>query len=395
MANLFFVTFTEVNDEIVAPVVGSISEGWFLGEGQRNDSLAGNDTIAGGLLNNGTLLTNTGDDAILAPGYRGVINNQTGTINTGTGSDRIIITRVSDYNQDLKNYGLINLGSGNDTLSISGESTLGGPRSGFENFVNGRILTGSGNDAITVNVPGTNIRNLGTIDTGTGNDRISCNDFLENAGRIVMGDGADSLRITSPVSRFLVAISNTGSIDTGSGDDSIVGTAADIGFFPMFTTSISNGGTILTGSGNDRLSGVGGNYGLSNRGTINTGDGNDILTGGGATKGIENNGMILTGRGRDTINALQGGFSGTGTTNLGADSDSLRGFGTGIFQGGPGSDSLVFNPGTYTITAAAPGIYHIITPDAQMTVSGFERFGPGANVPLFAQAVLAGQVIFS
>jgi len=395
MADLSFVVFTEGNDEIISPERWSLSEGWSLAVGWTKDALSGNDTIAGGLVNNGTILTSNGNDVILAPGYRGITNYGTGTINTGKNNDIITIART-DFSQDLINYGTIDLGEGNDSITISGDSSPGlGPLAGIQNFSSGVLLTGSGNDSITVNGRGSNIKNLGRVDTGTGNDTISSNQFLDNQGTIVMGMGDDRIIITSPVSLTQNTILNSGNIDTSSGNDSIIGTNNDIGSFPLFTsTGLANIGTIHTGSGDDRLTGTGGNYGLVNGGTINTADGNDVITGSGGTKGIENNGSILTGDGNDSVNALLGGFSGLGTTNLGFGNDVLRGFGTGTFQGGPGSDTLKFNPGTYTITAAAPGTYQITKLGVQMTISGFERFGAGADVLLFSQAVLAGRVTF-
>lgn len=393
MANLALVVFTEGNDEMIAPESMSLSEGWSLAVGWTTDAYSGNDTIAGGLVNSGTILTSNGHDVIRAPGYRGITNYVTGTINTGSDDDIIAITRT-DFSQDLKNHGTIDLGDGDDTITITGDSSPGlGPLAGIENLHSGVILTGGGNDVITVNG---RIRNVGKIDMGIGRDLISSNQFLDNHGTIMMGVGDDRINITSPASITLVTILNSGNILTGSGDDRIFGTNNDIGTFPLFNSiGIGNGGSIHTGIGHDRITGTGGNYGVVNSGTINTADGNDVITGNGATKGIENYGSILTGDGSDSVNALRGGFSGLGTTNLGSGSDILRGFGTGTFYGGPGSDTLIFNPGIYTITAAAPGFYQITNLGVQMTVSSFERFGAGADVPLFAMAVLAGQVTFT
>jgi hypothetical protein len=386
MADLAFVVFTEDNDEIVSPERWSFSEGWSLAVGLTKDALSGNDTIAGGLVNNGTILTSNGMDIIQAPGYRSIVNYATGTINTGTDDDIISITRT-DSSETLKNYGTIDLGDGDDSITIFG---------GIQNFHSGVILTGGGNDVITDNGSGMSFENAGRVDMGIGIDSISCNLYLYNSGTIQMGVGNDSINMTTPGYRQAASLLNSGNILTSSGDDRIIVTNTHVGALPLFpSTGISNSGTIHTGIGDDRLTGKGGNYGVVNYGTINTAGDNDVITGIGLTKGIENNGSILTGDGNDSVNALQGGFSGLGTTNLGSGNDVLRGFGTGTFLGGPGSDILVFNPGTYTITAGAPGIYRVSNLGIQMTLSGFERFGAGANVPLFAQAVLAGQVTFT
>jgi hypothetical protein len=44
-----------------------------------------------------------------------------------------------------------------------------------------------------------------------------------------------------------------------------------------------------------------------------------------------------------------GGFSGTGTINMGSGNDIVKGFGTGFFDGGKGKDTLELTAGTYTI----------------------------------------------
>jgi Ca2+-binding RTX toxin-like protein len=108
--------------------------------------------------------------------------------------------------------------------------------------------------------------------------------------------------------------------------------------------------------------------------------------------GIYNDGTIDTGSDRDLVDALIGGFAGSGITNLGAGDDTLKGFGRGTFQGGSGQDTLVFNPGTYTITAGVGAGNYII--NGIMNVSGFELFGPGADITSFSAAVAAGSVRF-
>jgi hypothetical protein len=390
------IAFSPSHDEVISPIVMSLHEAWTLASGRTQNTLGGNDTISGGLVNRGTCLTGRGNDVISAPGYRGLVNYETGIILTESGNDFIIINRVSDSNNDIKNYGLIDLGVGDDNISISGDSTPGiGPLSGLHNFAGGQFFTGKGMDTITVRGRGTRFRNEGLFDTGEHSDTIICDQFLDNPGQILTGSGHDVISVTSPVSLTSYAIFNEGTINAGIGNDTLTGSNTDVGFFPLLTTGISNSGTILLEKGNDHLNGIGGNVGISNGGLINSGDGNDVITGQGATKAIENWGTILTGSGRDTVNALEGGFGGLGTLNLGIGNDTLLGFGTGTFEGGLGTDVLTFRPGTYTIAATAGGAHQITNAGLQMTVLGFERFGAGANLTLFSQAVLAGQVTFS
>ena len=49
------------------------------------------------------------------------------------------------------------------------------------------------------------------------------------------------------------------------------------------------------------------------------------------------------------FDALVGGWAGGGRADLGAGNDVVRGFGSGTFDGGLGTDALTFNAGTYSI----------------------------------------------
>ena len=89
------------------------------------------------------------------------------------------------------------------------------------------------------------------------------------------------------------------------------------------------------------------------------------------------------GIGNDTINALNGGFGGTGKYYLGLGNDTVRGFGTGTFYGQGGFDQ-VFLPeplGNYTIVETGSifliGKNYTITsvadPTQTMTLIGFDQ----------------------
>ena len=132
-------------------------------------------------------------------------------------------------------------------------------------------------------------------------------------------------------------------------------------------------------AGNDIIKGTSSTYyGIFNDGTINTGDGNDRITGtGGTGSGISNYGTINTGDGNDIVDALEGGFDGDGTTYLDAGNDTLKGFGTGNFYGGAGTDKLFFGEGTYVISGST-----VVFNGATMNVNQFEKIG-GANGGLF------------
>jgi hypothetical protein len=56
------------------------------------------------------------------------------------------------------------------------------------------------------------------------------------------------------------------------------------------------------------------------------------------------------------------------------------------------TDMLTFNPGTYKVKGSGGGSYLI---GGEMTVSGFEDFGAGANHTDFLVAAAAGSVTFT
>lgn len=207
--------------------------------------------------------------------------------------------------------------------------------------------------------------NGGKIDSGLANDRITGN------GKSRSGDA--------------YGISLNGSnaetkIDTGLGNDSVVGKAR-------------------SRSGNA--------FGINNlrNSTIDTGDGDDTVTGvassaTGEAVGIFNNGVIDGGAGDDVFDALTGGWGGNGRADLGSGNDTVRGFGSGTFDGGVGFDTLVFNAGTYNIARVGSQLdrFEITLSSLQnspvMTVTEFEFFGEGDQQTSFASAVAAGQITF-
>lgn len=207
--------------------------------------------------------------------------------------------------------------------------------------------------------------NGGKIDSGLANDRITGN------GKSRSGDA--------------YGISLNGSnaetkIDTGLGNDSVVGKAR-------------------SRSGNA--------FGINNlrNSTIDTGNGDDTVTGvassdTGAAVGIFNNGVIDGGAGDDVFDALTGGWGGNGRADLGSGNDTVRGFGSGTFDGGVGFDTLVFNAGTYNIARVGSQLdrFEITLSSLQnspvMTVTEFEFFGEGDQQTSFASAVAAGQITF-
>ena len=105
-------------------------------------------------------------------------------------------------------------------------------------------------------------------------------------------------------------------------------------------------------------------------------------------KGIFNDGTIITGTGNDFIDALTGGFSGTGLTDLGLGDDTLVGFGSGRFDGGSGpKDKLLLADGSYAFAGSgrlgnepdAAGYFKLTTSSDTMLIKNFELIGSAAD----------------
>lgn len=309
----------------------------------------------------------------------------TGTAATLGGNDKITVNSSSGGDGIEFNNGTIDTGSGNDTIDATSRFGFYGINNGHTSdsggFFGGTINTGSGNDTIVGNgfflspfLGGIGISNSGIIKTGTGNDTISGTGTGNS-----LSDTSGSVGVQN-VYRFG---SDTVTIDTGDGNDTISGTGGDIGISNFNASDI----TIDTGNGNDTISGTGGDAGIYNTGVIKTGQGNDIITGINTGEsavspflgrvGIYNNGTINTGAGNDTVDALTGGFSGTGTTMLDQGNDTLKGFGSGSFDGGHGKDTLIFGTGSYTVSLGtnSNGFYTISTGGIDMFVKSFESIG--------------------
>ena len=289
------------------------------------------------------------------------------TVSTKSGKDKILASGAE--NAIICDNSTLDTGSGDDTIAGTGSGY------GLLNRQGGRISTGAGDDSIrgeaTTTLDG--IRNFGnaTIDTGPGDDSI-------------IGIGSDS-------GDGIYNGGYGGIITTGSGNDEIIGRGGIWGILNYFD------GHILTGNGNDNITGSSSRYdGIVNGADceINTGNGDDVITGrgGGLSHDLWNEGLISTGHGDDIVDALPLGFAGEGTVDLGNGRDQLRGFGTGTFLGGKGIDILTFNPGTYSIASIGDGAYLI---GGSMTVYGFERFGPGADVGDFLTAASSGSITFA
>lgn len=207
------------------------------------------------------------------------------------------------------------------------------------------------------------------IDALAGNDTItgrSATDGIRNGGTLNTGDGNDTIK----VSGVDYGVVNYGIINTGNGNDTINGIVTS-----RSGIGILNEGTINTEGGDDTITGINYTKGIVNYGVISTAAGNDNIIGrsyitAGGNHGIYNYGTIDSGAGNDVINALKGGFGGTGTIYLGTESDTLKGFGAGNFYGGTGEDKIILGKGIYTISGFA-----IRAMGVTMNANEFEQIG--------------------
>jgi len=147
----------------------------------------------------------------------------------------------------------------------------------------------------------------------------------------------------------------------------------------IFGNSIVNGivnepSFINTGNGNDILLGLG----IYNSGEINTSDGDDLIISLGA---IYNAGVIHTGNGNDSIIANE--FfrlypEASSVIYLGDGDDYINGFGTGIYSGGIGNDTLELTPGSYTVELT-PGPVVFFKDDIRMNTFEFDKLIAGST----------------
>jgi hypothetical protein len=161
-------------------------------------------------------------DTVPSAGSDSIRNNN--IVRTYAGNDIIIGTTglMNSDSAGLLNSGTIDTGYGDDVLTgvtnSYGNTSIYWRRNGIYNGYDARIETGFGNDKIigTSNDSGFGIENFGTIDTGSGDDSITgksdTSTGINNKGLIDTGDGRDRIEGSIDNSRY-------GVIATGAGDD--------------------------------------------------------------------------------------------------------------------------------------------------------------------------------
>ena len=264
-------------------------------------------------------------------GTNGTPRPAPGDIQSGSGNDEVAVDYHEDgsasvtingetfeYSADEAKSLKFDLGSGNDTLTVTGDAG--------ENVL--EVHGGSGDDTLTGGVGEEHFfgdSGDDSIDAGGGNDVI---DGGTGDDRLHGGDGDDTLRGGDGNDR-LTGGAGDDKLDGGDGNDGIDGQLGN--------------DTISGGKGEDNIAGGDGDD------TIDAGDGNDtVFAGAGDDKvsGGEGDDELLGDAGNDTIDG------GKGSDRIGGgdgDDAIVGGKGDDTLSGGDGDDVISGNKGRDTI----------------------------------------------
>ncbi|MFO1140216.1 MAG: Hint domain-containing protein [Paracoccus sp. (in: a-proteobacteria)] len=303
------------------------------GTGSAPSTIAGNDTLDGGI-GNDTIFGNAGADILAGAAGNDSLDGGIGDDSISGGADNDSILGDDGTDTLLGNDGADTISGGAGTDLIYGDSTLASAGDGND------VLTGdAGND---------------TIFGGAGNDSVdggADNDIIDGGAgtdTLLGGDGADTI----------LGGLGTDSIAGGTGNDSVEGGADND------TIDGGDGNDILLGgAGNDSVAGGIGDdniQGGDGTDTVVGGDGADLLYGDSSLASAgDASDMILGDAGNDTI---YGGV-GNDTIDGGADNDSIfggedsdsltGGDGADTVDGGDGNDILLGGAGTDSLTGGA------------------------------------------
>ena len=208
-----------------------------------------------------------------------------------------------------------------------------------------------------------------------------------------IGSGSSRLSLTSDLSNIAItkypsdlpAAVQISSTYLNFGSTTISGTGATGIVFDF--SILGNGNNYITGKGwsnNDQYSiltnGSSGPWrqytGIKINSGLQLGNGNNTIIGKGFTSpralnqwyqdttwngaGIYNRGSIIFGSGDNVLDASEGGFSGGGYAEFGSGANTIKGFGDIRIDGGGNSKTKVlFNAGTYQVSADGNGSYQI------------------------------------
>ena len=301
--------------------------------------------------------------------------NSTLQISAGAGKDSVSIGSVA---KDAT----IALGDGADTLEIKG------------NVEGNLTITADGNAANLISVQGGKIDGNVAVNLGAGNDTVSLISTASIAGSISLGDGKDSVvlstlekaTVTGGAGSKTISIqgAESANLTLGAGNDTV-----SLGAFTDSTVELGDGkdslalegalsgDTVNAGAGNDFVS-VGGAVESS---AINLGEGNDTITINTAAK--MGDFTISGGAGKDVF-SLGNGFTGTVTiSDFEVGTDTLYGASGAAFTTGDAarflSDGTVsLGGGSAKAAVNATGGFYAVTADFGGTAQNVAWAGESA-----------------
>ncbi|WP_151948947.1 VCBS domain-containing protein, partial [Aliarcobacter butzleri] len=260
-----------------------------------------------------------------------------GTIEVSVGTGN---SSNSENNSNIKELNLLNTekavndwGSNSQDIDKDLVFNNGNIDKTFQNFKNGSVTTGSGNDTLRF----ASVNDGKVINTGSGDDKVIFNQ--DSSVSLNLGNGnneADfvggfkgSVSSAEGNDKILINQSAEGTINLGEGNNTIsIGRVLS--------------GSVATGNGNDTLV-VGQN--VQNKSSIDLGEGNNTISIGGTFEG-----NILTGTGSDKI-IINGNINGNGnsiSTGAGSDFVQINGQVNNVNVNlGSGDDGIRFNPGNF------------------------------------------------
>jgi hypothetical protein len=346
-----------------------------------------------------TLTGTTGNDTLFGS------TAQAAQVNGLAGDDRLIsqITNTSLMGNDGADLleiqagdgsvVTINPGKGNDTISISGLSTLGTlyVANGLGTSVN------YGNDLFSFDTAGGAVFLQGTVRGGEGNDTVNIANGIDGNGfKYNGGQGVDQLEVSAQTS---VLFSNT-YLGLGQGDDSAN--------FVFNSGVIFNAVTVAGGKGSDTVNFLANeDFNSSGNNAFNLGAGNDLFSAVfNPDTGFISGALDIVGSdGKDTITVSQSGTV-TGAFDIGIYGDgtasTTAGFAdvisfnltntaqdtTGMIAGGGGSDTIKISANLTGATSAGfytdggAGADSIVITDGGV-LAGTVAGGEGADVITF------------
>ncbi|MFY4764711.1 VCBS domain-containing protein, partial [Aliarcobacter butzleri] len=260
-----------------------------------------------------------------------------GTIEVSVGTGN---SSNSENNSNIKELNLLNTekavndwGSNSQDIDKDLVFNNGNIDKTFQNFNNGSVTTGSGNDTLRF----ASVNDGKVINTGSGDDKVIFNQ--DSSVSLNLGNGNNEADFVGGFK---------GSVSSAEGNDKILINQSAEGTINLGegNNTISIGGvlsgSVATGNGNDTLV-VGQN--VQNKSSIDLGEGNNTISIGGTFEG-----NILTGTGSDKI-IINGNINGNGnsiSTGAGSDFVQINGQVNNVNVNlGSGDDGIRFNPGNF------------------------------------------------